>query len=93
MTAPAPDPAARPAAAPTPAPARSRLPRVPRGIALYSTVLCLLATVAAVVAFTRGSWLGVVWVLLAGLTSNMAWYYARRDRLAAEAAAGPAAEG
>ncbi|RLL70214.1 hypothetical protein D7M15_06145 [Streptomyces sp. Z26] len=67
---------------------------MPRGIALYSTVLCLLATVAAVVAFTRGSWLGVVWVLLAGLTSNMAWYYARRDRIiAAENAAGPAAQG
>ncbi|OEV02465.1 hypothetical protein [Streptomyces oceani] len=53
-------------------------PRLPRGLALYALVVCLLAVVAAVVAFANGSWLGVVWVLLAGLTSNMTWYYTRR---------------
>ncbi|WP_326692983.1 MULTISPECIES: hypothetical protein [unclassified Streptomyces] len=52
--------------------------RVPRGLTLYATVICLLAVVAAVVSFAYGSWLGVVWILLAGLTSNMAWYYHRR---------------
>lgn len=54
--------------------------RAPRGLALYATVICVLAVVAAVVSFAHGSWLGVVWVLLAGLTSNMAWYYHRRRR-------------
>ncbi|MEU5833663.1 MULTISPECIES: hypothetical protein [Streptomyces] len=56
------------------APAR----RAPRGLALYATVLCLLAVVAAVVSFANGKWFGVLWVLVAGLTSNMAWYYHRR---------------
>lgn len=52
-----------------------------RGTALYSTAVCVLAAVAAAVSFVKGSWLvGVVWVLLVGLTSNMAWYYARRAR-------------
>lgn len=58
-------------------------PRSYRGIALCTTVLCLLAAVAAVVAFVKGSVvLGVVWVLMAGLSSNMAWYYGRRSRRA-----------
>jgi hypothetical protein len=56
--------------------------RSSRGIARYATVLCALAAVAAVVSFVNGSWLGVVWVLLAGLASNMAWYYGRRARRA-----------
>lgn len=42
---------------------------------------------AAVVSFARGSVLiGIVWVLLVGLSSNMTWYYVRRDRAAAAAA-------
>lgn len=59
-------------------PARSA--RMPRGIALYAIVLCLLTVVAAVISFVNGSWVGLVWVALAGLTSNMAWYYLRRAR-------------
>ncbi|MET7453986.1 hypothetical protein ABZT03_19295 [Streptomyces sp. NPDC005574] len=47
-------------------------------LALYALVVCLLAVTAAVVSFARGSWLGVVWVLLAGLSSNMCWYYLKR---------------
>ncbi|NLU70174.1 hypothetical protein [Streptomyces sp. HNM0574] len=54
--------------------------RLPRGLALYAVIICVLAVVAAVVSFVHGSLLGIVWVLLAGLTSNMAWYYLRRDR-------------
>jgi hypothetical protein len=46
--------------------------------AVLMFAVCVLATAAAVVSFTRGSWLGVVWVLLAGITSNMGWYYLRR---------------
>ncbi|CAM5723590.1 hypothetical protein SCALM49S_07822 [Streptomyces californicus] len=40
---------------------------------------------AAVVSFARGSLLGIVWVLIAGLSSNMTWFYVRRHRLAASA--------
>ncbi|NGO73700.1 hypothetical protein, partial [Streptomyces boncukensis] len=52
-----------------------------RGLGLYATVVCALAVVAAVVSFANGSWLGILWVLLAGLTSNMAWYYVRKSRM------------
>ncbi|MER6733825.1 MULTISPECIES: hypothetical protein [Streptomyces] len=51
-------------------------------IALYTLVVCVLSVAAAVVSFVQGSWLGIVWVLLAGLTSNMTWYYVKRDRAA-----------
>ncbi|MEU1232490.1 hypothetical protein [Streptomyces sp. NPDC005828] len=57
-------------------------------LALYALVVCALAAAAAVVSFVQGSFLGVVWVLLAGLSSNMAWYYVRRakaEKAAAEA--------
>ncbi|MGW2765898.1 hypothetical protein [Streptomyces sp. NPDC001275] len=51
-----------------------------RRLALYALIVCVLAVAAAVVSFIQGSWLGVVWILLAGLSSNMTWYYARRGR-------------
>lgn len=50
-------------------------------LALYALAVCLLAVAAAVVSFARGSWLGVVWILLVGLSSNMTWYYVRRARV------------
>ncbi|MET9362715.1 hypothetical protein ABZX93_17610 [Streptomyces sp. NPDC006632] len=50
-------------------------------LALYALVVCVLAVAAAVVSFARGSWLGIVWVLLVGLSSNMCWYYLRRARV------------
>ncbi|MEU0910145.1 hypothetical protein ACH4KU_01555 [Streptomyces althioticus] len=50
-------------------------------LAVYALVVCLLAVAAAVVSFVEGSVLiGVVWILLAGLSSNMTWYYIRRAR-------------
>ncbi|WP_406305408.1 hypothetical protein OHA61_28295 [Streptomyces sp. NBC_00885] len=49
-------------------------------LALYSLVVCILAVAAAVVSFAQGSLLGIVWVLLAGLASNMTWYYLRRAK-------------
>ena len=53
-------------------------------LALYALVVCLLTVAAAVVSFVRGSvFIGIVWVLLAGLSSNMTWYYLRRGRTAA----------
>ncbi|ASY35284.1 MULTISPECIES: hypothetical protein [Streptomyces] len=55
-------------------------------LALYALVVCVLAVAAAVVSFTQGSWLGIVWVLLAGVSSNMCWYYVRRARAERQAA-------
>ncbi|MEW2284392.1 hypothetical protein [Streptomyces sp. NPDC047841] len=57
-------------------------PSPTRRLALYTLVVCLLAVAAAVVSFVQGSWLGIVWVLLAGLSSNMTWYYVKRGKTA-----------
>ncbi|MEU8625692.1 hypothetical protein [Streptomyces sp. NPDC048669] len=56
-------------------------------LALYAVAVCALAVAAAVISFVRGSWpLGIVWVLMIGLSSNMAWYYLRRRRATSTAA-------
>ncbi|MER8047075.1 hypothetical protein [Streptomyces sp. NPDC094032] len=62
-----------------PSPFRQEPTSMPR-LALYALVVCALAVTAAVVSFVQGSFLGIVWVLLAGLSSNMAWYYIRRAK-------------
>ncbi|OPF73392.1 hypothetical protein VT50_0228685 [Streptomyces antioxidans] len=49
-------------------------------LALYALAVCVLAIAAAVVSFARGSLLGIVWILIAGISSNMAWYYLRKTR-------------
>ncbi|KOG87202.1 hypothetical protein ADK38_26750 [Streptomyces varsoviensis] len=49
-------------------------------LALYAIAVCVLSVVAAVVSFVSGSWVGIVWVLLAGVSSNMAWYYVRKQK-------------
>ncbi|MDO0915471.1 hypothetical protein QQM39_33035 [Streptomyces sp. DT2A-34] len=49
-------------------------------LGVYTLIVCLLAVVAAVISFAQGSWLGIVWVLLAGLSSNMTWYYVKRAK-------------
>lgn len=49
-------------------------------LALYAIAVCVLAAAAAVVSFVHGSWLGVVWLLLVGVASNMAWYYVRKQK-------------
>ncbi|GAA2928657.1 hypothetical protein [Streptomyces enissocaesilis] len=53
-------------------------------LALYALVVCALAVAAAVVSFVQGTWLGIIWILLAGVTSNMAWYYLRRAKAGRE---------
>ncbi|MCQ4084700.1 hypothetical protein NGB36_30020 [Streptomyces sp. RB6PN25] len=64
------------------------LPPGPTGrLALFAAAVCVLALIAAGVAFSQGSFLGVVWILLAGLSSNMAWFYVRKAK-AQRAAAG-----
>ncbi|MET9499208.1 hypothetical protein [Streptomyces sp. NPDC006552] len=49
-------------------------------IALFALVVCVLAVAAAVVSFVQGSFLGIVWVLIAGVTSNMTWFYVRKAK-------------
>ncbi|MFI2782506.1 hypothetical protein [Streptomyces sp. ALB3] len=50
-------------------------------LALYASIVFVLAVAAAVVSFVQGSvLLGVVWILLAGLSSNMAWFYLRKRK-------------
>lgn len=57
-------------------------------LALYAIALCVLAVAAAVISFVQGSvLLGVVWVLLVGLSSNMAWFYVRKHRMESRAEA------
>lgn len=60
-------------------------------LALYALVVCVLAVVAAVVSFVEGSLLGIVWVLMAGLSSNMAWYYLRKAKIDKARRTAPAA--
>lgn len=63
-------------------------------LALYALIVCALTVVAAVVSFVQGNLVGIVWVLLAGLSSNMAWFYLHKARIEkrarAEAPATPA---
>ena len=49
-------------------------------LGLYALIVCVLAVAAAVVSFAQGSWLGIGWILLAGLASNMCCYYFKRGR-------------
>lgn len=63
-------------------------------LALYALVVCVLAVAAAVVSFVQGSVvIGVVWVLLSGLSSNMCWYYAKHGRDARRAASSTSVTG
>ncbi|MGW7024885.1 hypothetical protein [Streptomyces decoyicus] len=52
-----------------------------RRLALMALAVCVLSVAAAVVAFVEGSFFGIVWILLAGISSNMAWFYVRRAKV------------
>ncbi|MGW5395637.1 hypothetical protein [Streptomyces sp. NPDC003952] len=56
-------------------------------LAVFAVVLCVLAVAAAVVSFVEGSLLGIVWVMMAGITSNIAWFYVRKAKIEKSAAA------
>ncbi|MFG2191301.1 hypothetical protein [Streptomyces sp. NPDC048639] len=56
-------------------------------LALFALAVCVLAVAAAVVSFARGSWLGVLWIMMAGVSSNMTWYYVRKAKVDRAAAA------
>ncbi|MGP3947204.1 hypothetical protein [Streptomyces sp. 7N604] len=55
-------------------------------LAVFALAACVLAIAAAVVSFARGSWLGILWIMMAGVSSNMTWFSLRRAK--AERAAG-----
>ncbi|MFC6062213.1 hypothetical protein [Streptomyces ochraceiscleroticus] len=57
-----------------------------RRLAVFALVVCVLAVVAAVVSFAAGNLIGIAWVLMAGVSSNMAWFYLRRAKLERAAA-------
>ncbi|MFE1177137.1 hypothetical protein [Streptomyces sp. NPDC058773] len=59
-----------------------------RRLALMAVAVCVLSVAAAVVAFVEGSFVGVVWILLAGISSNMAWFYVRKAKAEQAGAAG-----
>ncbi|WP_344291117.1 hypothetical protein [Streptomyces synnematoformans] len=59
-------------------------------LAVFTAVVCVLSVAAAVVSFAKGYWVGVIWVLLAGLSSNMTWFYVRRSRAARDREQRPA---
>ncbi|MFF2813680.1 hypothetical protein ACO0M4_39090 [Streptomyces sp. RGM 3693] len=52
-----------------------------RRLAVLALAVCVLAVAAAVVSFVEGSFVGIVWVLLAGVSSNMSWFYLRKAKL------------
>ncbi|MER5933220.1 hypothetical protein [Streptomyces sp. NPDC002054] len=63
-------------------------------LAVFALVVCALSVAAAVVAFVEGSFLGIIWVLMAGVTSNLAYFYLRKakaEKAAQAAQAGGAA--
>jgi hypothetical protein len=47
---------------------------------LFAFVLAALALIAAVISVAAGFWVGLLWVLLAGLASNVGWVQLRRAR-------------
>jgi len=57
-------------------------------LSLLALFACVLATAAAVISFLQGSWIGIVWVLVVGVSSNMSWYYLRRERAARKSVTG-----
>jgi hypothetical protein len=49
-------------------------------LAVFALVVCALAVAAAVVSFMQGNWLGILWIMMAGVSSNMAWFYLRKAK-------------
>ncbi|WP_328957066.1 hypothetical protein [Kitasatospora purpeofusca] len=58
---------------------------MPRTSVLASLVV-VLALAAAVVSLVQGWWLGLIWLPMAGIASNVLWMNVRREKLARAAA-------
>ncbi|MFD7905186.1 hypothetical protein ACFV4F_21725 [Kitasatospora sp. NPDC059722] len=54
---------------------------------VFALIVVVLALAAAVVSLTQGFWLGLIWIPLAGVASNVLWMNRRRAKLAAAQAA------
>ncbi|MFJ9440597.1 hypothetical protein ACIRRH_01860 [Kitasatospora sp. NPDC101235] len=54
---------------------------------LLALIVVVLALVAAVFSLTQGLWLGLIWLPLAGVASNVLWMNRRRAKLAEAVAA------
>ncbi|MFB7123742.1 hypothetical protein DR950_16875 [Kitasatospora xanthocidica] len=59
------------------------MPRTSR----FALAAVVLALVALVVSLVQGFWLGLIWLPLAGVASNVLWMDRRRARIAAATAA------
>ncbi|MFI9326193.1 hypothetical protein ACIGZJ_01465 [Kitasatospora sp. NPDC052868] len=53
---------------------------------LFALIVVVLALTAAVVALVQGDWVGLIWIPLAGVASNVLWLNLRRAKLAKAAA-------
>ncbi|MBO1418121.1 hypothetical protein [Streptomyces sp. FH025] len=49
---------------------------------LFALIVVVLALVAAVVSVIEGFWLGLIWLPLAGVASNVLWMNRRKAKLA-----------
>ncbi|MFJ8474698.1 hypothetical protein [Kitasatospora sp. NPDC094011] len=59
---------------------------------LFALLVVVLALAAAVVSMVEGFWIGLIWLPLAGVASNVLWLNRRKAKLA-EAAAAAAEQG
>ncbi|WP_030056936.1 MULTISPECIES: hypothetical protein [Streptomyces] len=54
---------------------------------LLALIVVVLALAAAVFSLTQGFWLGLIWLPMAGVASNVLWLNRRRAKIAEAAAA------
>ncbi|MEE1787759.1 hypothetical protein PUR71_33350 [Streptomyces sp. SP17BM10] len=53
---------------------------------VFALIVVVLALAAAVVSLIQGFWLGLIWIPLAGVASNVLWMNRRRAKLTSQAA-------
>ncbi|MBV2153731.1 hypothetical protein [Kitasatospora sp. SUK 42] len=53
---------------------------------LFALIVVVLALAAAVVSMIEGFWLGLIWLPMAGVASNVLWMNRRKAKLAEAAA-------
>ncbi|MER7668957.1 hypothetical protein ABTY61_10835 [Kitasatospora sp. NPDC096128] len=54
---------------------------------LFALLVVVLALAAAVVSMVEGFWIGLIWLPLAGVASNVLWLNRRKEKIAEAAAA------
>ncbi|MEU4113771.1 hypothetical protein AB0F71_04660 [Kitasatospora sp. NPDC028055] len=54
---------------------------------LFALLVVVLALAAAVVSMVEGFWIGLIWLPLAGVASNVLWLNRRKAKIAEAAAA------